>query len=193
MCEAAIDSPSSSYDSRLLSVRSTIVLIGMMGAGKTTVGRRLAKRLDLDFVDSDAEIEKAAQMSVADIFESYGESYFRDGERRVLTRLLDEGTKVIATGGGAFMDAETRKLISGKATVVWLEASLDVLVERTSRRDTRPLLRNGDPKETLSGLLDERTPVYEQADVVVKSSDGPHDTVVTSIIDALMDEGTVRG
>ena len=192
MSEAAIDPHSSSFDSSLLSVRSTIVLIGMMGAGKTTVGRRLAKRLGLDFVDSDAEIEKAAQMSVADIFESYGESYFRDGERRVLTRLLDEGTKVIATGGGAFMDEETRRLISEKSTVVWLEASLDVLVERTARRDTRPLLRSGDPRETLSGLLDTRTPIYEQADIVVKSSDGPHDTVVTAIIEALLEEGTLR-
>lgn len=192
MADDAFDTHAKSPDAKAFSVHNSIVLIGMMGAGKTTVGRRLAKRIGLDFVDSDSEIEKAAQMSVSDIFETYGEEYFRDGERRVLTRLLDGGYKVIATGGGAFMDEETRKIVADKATVVWLEASLDVLVERTSRRDVRPLLREGDPRETLSRLLDVRTPIYRQADVTVKSSDGPHDTVVTAVIDSLIEEGTLR-
>lgn len=160
-----------------------------MGAGKTTVGRRLARRLDLEFADSDFEIEKAAQMTVGDIFSAYGEDYFRDGERRVISRLMDGPPRVLATGGGAFINQETRSLMKDKSITIWLDASLDVLLERTSRRDTRPLLKDGDPKDILKHLLAERGPVYAQADIKIQSSDGPHDTVVNSIIQTLEDRG----
>ncbi len=171
------------------SVARTIVLVGLMGAGKTTVGRRLARRLGLEFADSDFEIEKAAQMTVGDIFSSYGEDYFRDGERRVISRLMDGPPRVLATGGGAFINEETRSLMKEKSITIWLDASLDVLLERTSRRDTRPLLKDGDPKSILKQLLEERGPIYAQADIKIQSSDGPHDMVVNSIIQTLEDKG----
>lgn len=173
-------------------IKQTIVLVGLMGVGKTTVGRRLARRLGLEFADSDFEIEKAAQMTVGDIFSSYGEDYFRAGERRVISRLMDGPPRVLATGGGAFVNAETRTLMKEKGITIWLDASLDVLVERTSRRDTRPLLQDGDPEEILRKLLEERGPVYAQADLKVQSSDGPHDTVVNSIIQKLKNKGLIR-
>lgn len=170
------------------SVERTIVLVGLMGAGKTTVGRRLARRLGLEFADSDFEIEKAAQMTVSDIFSTYGETYFRSGERRVISRLINGPARVLATGGGAFIDAETRAIMKEKSITVWLDADLDVLVERTARRDTRPLLKNGDPKQILENLMLERAPIYAQADIRVRSSDGPHDAVVDSIMQTLAEK-----
>lgn len=171
----------------------TIVLVGLMGAGKTTVGRRLAKRLGLEFADSDFEIEKAAQMTVGEIFETYGEDYFRAGERRVIARLLEGPGRVLATGGGAFVNSETRALMKTEAITVWLDASLDVLVERTARRDNRPLLKNGDPKEILERLMSERGPIYAEADIRIQSSEGPHDEVVETIVRALVEKDLIRG
>ncbi len=171
-------------------VTRPIVLVGLMGAGKTTIGRRLARALGLRFVDSDQEIEKAAQMSIAEIFELYGEAEFRALERRVIDRLMDNKVKVIATGGGAFINRETRKLVRKKAVSLWLDADLDVLVERTSRRNTRPLLLNRDPAEVLGKLLAERGKHYRKADLKVKSEVGPHKAVVAACIHAL--EGHMR-
>lgn len=170
------------------SPQCPIVLVGLMGAGKSTVGRRLAERLDIPFVDADAEIERAAGRSVAEIFEAFGEEAFRDGERRVLARLLDSPEpRVIATGGGAFIDTETRTLIRERSISVWLDADIEILVERTSRRDTRPLLRDGDSREILMRLAAERAPLYAKADIHVKSGTGPHSRVVDAIVDALAD------
>ncbi|WP_262693083.1 shikimate kinase [Kordiimonas aquimaris] len=165
-----------------LGISKTIVLVGLMGAGKTTIGRRLAKRLDLEFIDSDFEIEKAAQMTVSEIFETYGEEDFRAGERRVIARLMEGPAKIIATGGGAFINAETRALIKEHSISIWLDASLDILVERTARRDTRPLLQVEDPRSVLENLLNERSPIYGEADMKVQSCDGPHETVVDAIV-----------
>jgi shikimate kinase len=153
-----------------------------MGVGKSTVGRRLAKRLGLSFVDSDAEIEDAAGYSPAEIFERYGERDFRDGERRLVARLIEGQVRVIATGGGAYVDAQTRKLLNERAITVWLDAPVDILAERTSRRDTRVQLRNGNPKATLERLADERRPSYEEAHIHVKSGDGAHRDVVEAIV-----------
>jgi shikimate kinase len=163
-----------------------IALIGMMGVGKTTVGKRLATRLNLPFVDADHAIVEAAGMSIADIFEAFGEAYFRDGERRVIARLLDGQQKIISTGGGAFINAETRAILLEKARVIWLDADLDTLVERTSRRDNRPLLKTGDPRVILERLLTERIPLYAQAHLRVQSlAATPHETMVESILEAL--------
>ena len=162
-----------------------LVLVGLMGVGKSTVGRRLAKRLGLSFVDSDAEIEDAAGYSAAEVFERYGETDFRDGERRLVARLVEGDVRVIATGGGAFVDPRTRKLLNERAITVWLDAPVAILAERTSRRDTRAQLRNGDPKATLERLSAERRPSYEEAHIHVKSGDGAHKDVVDSIIAAL--------
>ncbi len=170
---------------RQYGVDRTIVLVGLMGAGKTTVGRRLARKLNLPFVDSDHEIEKAAGMSVAEIFECFGEADFRSGERRVIERLLDGRPQIVATGGGAFINEATRALIKDKGLSIWLDADIEVLVERTGRRDTRPLLKTGDPKEILTRLAAERAPFYAQADMKVASSQGPHEDVVADILDAL--------
>lgn len=165
--------------------RGPIVLVGMMGVGKSTVGRRLAARLGLSFVDADEEIEKAAGMSVSEIFERYGETHFRDGERRVIARLMDGAPKVIATGGGAFMQDETRQLILGQATAVWLDADIDVLVDRVSRREGRPLLKNRDPRAVLTELVAVRNPVYALAPIHVKSIAAPHDVAVDRIMEQL--------
>lgn len=162
-----------------------IVLIGLMGAGKSTVGRRLAAQLGLNFVDADAEIEAAAGMTIAEIFDRFGEPYFRDGERRVIMRLIDGRPKVIATGGGAFMNADTRALILSKAIAVWLDASPDVLAERVKRRDTRPLLRNRDPHEVLRELAATRNPVYALAPIHVASHRAPHEATVRAILQAI--------
>ena len=163
-----------------------IVLVGLMGAGKTSVGRRLAAALGANFVDSDDEIVDAAGMSIADIFENLGEAHFRDGERRVLARLMAEAPQVIATGGGAFMNDETRALIKARGVSVWLRAELDTLLKRVSGKATRPLLQSGDPREILAGLMKKRHPVYAEADVVVESYlDDPHEVVVGRIIAAL--------
>ncbi|MEP2827685.1 shikimate kinase [Parvibaculum sp.] len=162
-----------------------IVLVGLMGAGKTTVGRRLARRLDLAFVDTDAEIEEAAGESIPEIFERRGEAAFRAGERRVIARLLDEGPQVLATGGGAFMDPLTRANIAARGISIWLKADLDVLMKRVSKRGDRPLLQTGDPRETMKRLMDQRYPVYAEADITIESLEGPHDAVVEQVIEKL--------
>src|SRR6476661_3532263 len=145
-----------------------IVLVGLMGVGKSTVGRRLAKRLGLSFVDSDAEIEDASGYSAAEVFERYGESDFRDGERRLVARLIEGDIRVIATGGGAYVDPRTRKLLNERAITVWLDAPVDILAERTSRRDTRAQLRNSNPKEVPERLSKERRPSYAEAHIHVR-------------------------
>ena len=168
-----------------LRLTRPVVLVGLMGVGKTTVGRRLAQTLRVPFRDADAEIEAAANMRIADIFGIYGEAAFRDGERKVIERLMAEAPHVLATGGGAFMNEETRALVKAESTSVWLRASLDVLVKRTALRDTRPLLRNGDPREILGRLLKEREPTYALADIAVDSADGPHARTVERVLEAL--------
>ena len=162
-----------------------IVLVGLMGVGKSTVGRRLAKRLGLSFVDSDEEIEDAAGRPAAEIFEQYGERDFRDGERRLVARLVEGEIRVIATGGGAYVDPSTRKLLNERSITVWLDAPVEILAERTSRRDTRAQLRNGDPKAVLRKLDEERRPSYAEAHIHVRSGDGAHRDVVDAIVDAL--------
>lgn len=162
-----------------------VVLVGLMGVGKSTVGRRLAKRLGLSFVDSDAEIEDAAGCPPAEIFERYGERDFRDGERRLVARLIEGEVRVIATGGGAYVDPNTRKLLNERAITIWLDAPVEVLAERTSRRDTRAQLRNGDPKVVLQKLAEERRPSYAEAHIHVRSGDGAHKDVVDAIVSAL--------
>ena len=157
-----------------------------MGSGKSTVGARLAKRLGANFADADVEIERAAGMTIPEIFERLGEAEFRDGERRVIARLMSEGPMVLATGGGAFMAAETREAIAANGAAVWIDADLDTLVRRTSRRNTRPLLARGDPREILAGLMQERYPVYAGAPIKVLSSDDVTAEVVAgSVLDAI--------
>ena len=163
----------------------SLVLIGLMGVGKTTVGRRLAKRLDMEFVDADEEIERAAGLSIQEIFDRFGEEYFRDGERRVIARLIEDDRQVIATGGGAFMNEETRALILENATAIWLDADLDTLISRVSRRNTRPLLKNGDPAVILSDLAAKRNPIYAKAHIQVVGNDSPHEVTVEKIVEAL--------
>lgn len=175
---------------RKLGVRldRPIVLVGLMGAGKSTVGRRLAKRLGLPFIDSDEAIEDAAGFSAGELFERYGDADFRDGERRLVARLVDEGTiRVIATGGGAFINPLTRNLLNERAITVWLDAPIDILAERTGRRNTRPLLRQGSRAGTLERLAEERGPAYSEAHIRVRSGDGAHREVVDSIVKALED------
>lgn len=162
-----------------------VVLVGLMGVGKSTVGRRLAKRLGVPFVDSDSAIEDAAGYTPAEIFERFGEQDFRDGERRLVARLVDGEVRVIATGGGAYVDPRTRELLNDRAITVWLDAPVDILADRTSRRDTRAQLREGDPKVTLERLSTERRTSYEQAHIHVKSGDGAHREVVDAIVEAL--------
>jgi len=157
----------------------------MMGVGKSTVGRRLAKRLGLPFIDSDAAIEDASGLSAAEVFERYGEEDYRDGERRLVARLVDGQVRVIATGGGVFVDPTTRELLNTRAITVWLDAPVDVLADRTSRRDTRPLLRTPDPKSTIERLVRESESAYASAHIHVKSGDGAHRDVVESIVRAL--------
>jgi len=164
-----------------------VVLVGLMGVGKSTVGRRLARRLGLSFVDSDAEIEGAAGYPAAEVFERYGESDFRDGERRLVARLVEGDVRVIATGGGAYVDPRTRKLLNERAITVWLDAPVEILAERTSRRDTRAQLRKGDPKAVLEKLSEERRPSYAEAHIHVRSGDGAHKDVVDAIVAALDD------
>lgn len=163
----------------------TLVLVGMMGAGKTSVGRRLAGVLGVSFRDADVEIETAAGCTINEIFERFGEPAFRSGERKVIARLLSDPPHVLAAGGGAFIDPETRERIKEKAVSIWLRAPLDLLIQRVMRKDTRPLLRNTDSRATLERLLREREPIYAQADIVVESDEGPHDVVVKRIIAAL--------
>ena len=163
----------------------TLVLVGMMGAGKTSVGRRLASGLGVPFKDADAEIELAAGCTINEIFERFGEPAFRDGERKVIARLLAEAPHVLATGGGAFIDQETRTRVKQDAVSIWLRARLDLLMERVLRKDNRPLLRNTDSRATLERLLKEREPFYAQADIIIESDEGPHEAVVRRILAAL--------
>src|SRR5512141_1077166 len=167
-----------------LGTRS-VVLVGMMGAGKSTIGRRLSARLRLPFLDADTEIEAAAGMSIPDIFETHGEPHFRDGEARVIARLLDSGPAVLATGGGAFMREETRHRIRDKAVSVWLKADADIIMKRVKRRADRPLLQTADPAATVGRLIEEREPVYQGADITIWSRDVPHETIVDDCIEAL--------
>ena len=164
-----------------------VVLVGLMGVGKSTVGRRLARRLGLPFVDSDAEIEDASGFTAGEMFERFGEHDFRDGERRLVARLVSGEVRVIATGGGVFVDPRTRQLLNERAITIWLDAPVEVLAERTGRRDTRPLLRNSDPKATLERLSEERRPSYAEAHIHVRSGNGAHREVVDSIVKALED------
>jgi shikimate kinase len=165
-----------------------IVLVGMMGVGKSSVGKRLAGLLRWPFVDADDEIEKAAQMTISEIFEQHGEAYFRDGERRVIARLIQQnandggGPKVIATGGGAFVNPETRRLILERSIAIWLDSDVETLLERTARKDNRPLLRDGDPRKTLTRLREERSPIYAQAPIHVISGNGPHGRTVAKVL-----------
>jgi shikimate kinase len=163
----------------------SIVLVGLMGAGKSTVGRRLASKLGLPFMDADHEIEAAAGMSIPDIFSIYGEDYFRDGERRVIARLLQEGPLVLATGGGAFMSEETRTRVAQSGISVWLKADIDVLMRRVRKRTNRPLLQNSDPEGTMRRLIEIRHPVYATADITVESHEAPHERIVNEIMRSL--------
>jgi shikimate kinase len=163
----------------------SLVLVGMMGAGKSSVGRKLALRLALPFVDADSEIEAAAGMTIPEIFEIRGEPEFRSGEARVIARLLDSGPQVLATGGGAYMNPETRKLIAQKGISIWLKAEFDVLMRRIKRRSDRPLLRTPDPESTLKRLIEERYPVYALADRTIESRDVSHEVIVDEVIEAL--------
>lgn len=162
-----------------------VVLVGLMGVGKSTVGRRLARRLGLSFVDTDEEIEDASGYPAAEVFERFGEQDFRDGERRLVARLVEGDVRVIATGGGAYVDPRTRQLLNERAITVWLDAPVDILAERTGRRDTRAQLRNGDRKAVLERLATERLPSYQEAHIHVKSGDGAHKDVVDAILEAL--------
>lgn len=165
----------------------TIVLVGLMGAGKTCIGRRLAQALDLPFVDADTEIEAAAGCTIPEIFERFGEAEFRDGERRVMARLLEGEPCVLATGGGAFLNPETRARIRERGISIWLRADLETLVARTARRSDRPLLQDGDPKAKLEALVAERHPIYAEADIVVDSANGPPSVTTHRVLDALRD------
>jgi shikimate kinase len=181
------DSADSAFD-------RSIVLVGLMGSGKSAIGRRLAARIGMEFVDADSEIEEAAGLSINDIFEVHGEQAFRDGERRVIARLLSKPPHVLATGGGAFIDPETRKRVKECAFSIWLRADLDVLLRRVSRRDNRPLLKVENKEEVLRQLIEERYPIYEEADIIVQSQDGPHEETVNDVIAALkrLSEGDQR-
>jgi shikimate kinase len=184
---ATEDARSSGTDAalvRALGARS-IVLVGMMGAGKSSIGRRLAARLGLTFVDADSEIEERAGMTIPELFDMHGEAYFRAGEARVLARLLDGGPQVLATGGGAFMNADTRALICVKGISVWLKAEFDLLLRRIKRRNDRPLLQTDDPASRLHELIEQRYPIYALADLTVHSREVPHETIVEEIIAAL--------
>jgi shikimate kinase len=166
--------------------KRSIVLVGMMGAGKSTIGRRLSVRLRLPFMDADSEIELAhAGMTIPEIFAAYGEPYFRDGEARVIARLLDGGPSVLATGGGAFMREETRNRIRDKAVSIWLKADADIIMKRVKRRADRPLLQTADPAATVGRLIEEREPIYQHADITIWSRDVPHEKIVDECIEAL--------
>ncbi|MHA1600484.1 MAG: shikimate kinase [Alphaproteobacteria bacterium] len=168
-----------------LTIPKTIVMVGLMGAGKSCIGRRLAAALGRDFVDADAEIEAAAGCTIEQMFESHGEAAFRDGERRVIKRLLRQAPHVLASGGGAFADPVTREAIHAGAISIWLRADLDILVRRTGRRNTRPLLKRGDPRAILQELMAQRYPAYAEADITVDSVDGPPEVTLNRVLDAL--------
>ncbi len=168
-----------------MRVPRSIVLVGLMGAGKSCIGRRMAARLELPFIDADAEIETAAGCTIEEIFTRHGEAAFRDGERRVIARLLDGPKHVMATGGGSFMDVRTRQAIRDKGISIWIRADLELLLRRTARRNNRPLLKTGDPRQILSGLIDARYPVYAEADIIVESADKPPEVTVQRTMKAL--------
>ena len=176
-----------------MSFNRTVALIGMMGAGKTKVGRLLAQRQGLKFIDADTEIQEAAGCSIEDIFETQGEAVFREGERKVIARLLNGPVHVLATGGGAFQNASTRAVIAERAVSVWLKADLDVLWERVSRRANRPMLKTADPQRTLADLIEKRYPVYALADLTVVSEGGPVEETVVRVEDALRGAGYLAG
>jgi shikimate kinase len=176
-----------STDTPPLRLSRSVVLVGMMGAGKSSIGRRLAARLHIPFTDTDHEIEAAAGASIEQIFEKYGEAEFRKGEKRVIERLLGEPLQVMATGGGAFMDPETRALIQERAISIWLRASVETLLERTSKRQNRPLLKQGNPRDVLQSLMAEREPVYTGADIVIDSDERPTEETVDRVLKALAD------
>ena len=165
--------------------KRSLVMIGLMGCGKSAIGRRLAQRLSLPFVDADEEIEARAGMAITDIFETYGEAHFRDREAKIIASLLKDGPQVLATGGGAFMNAETRAAIAEKGVSIWLKADLAVLMRRVLKRNTRPLLKTADPEAVMRRLMEERYPVYAQADVTIISRDVPHDVILGEIVEAL--------
>jgi shikimate kinase len=178
---------SASREAEILAALGTrlVVLVGMMGAGKSTIGRRLAARLGMPFLDADSEIEAAAGMSISDIFEVHGEPHFRDGEARVIARLLEGGPAVLATGGGAFMREDTRNRVGAKAVSIWLKADADIIMRRVRRRADRPLLQTADPEATVGRLISEREPVYQHADLTIWSREVPHEKVVDECVDAL--------
>ncbi len=186
MSNAHSSLPSDDLATQAGRITRPLVLVGLMGVGKSTIGRRLANALDRSFVDADEEIERAADRSVSEIFEAHGEAYFRDGERRVIARLMEEGHGVIATGGGAFVDAETRALVLEQGLAIWLDCDLDTLVERTSRKNTRPLLKTGDPRQILRDLKEKRSTAYSQAQIHVVTDDGPHEATVARILQELV-------
>lgn len=172
-----------------MALNRTIALVGMMGAGKTSVGRRLAARLGVPFRDADHEIEAAAGLTVAEIFARFGEGHFRDGERKVIARLLEEPPHVLATGGGAFMDEATRSAMANTAFTIWLKAPVGLLLSRVKKRETRPLLKDGDMQATLERLLAAREPVYAKADMTLDSADEPHGAAVDRIVQVLRERG----
>jgi shikimate kinase len=179
-----IESPTMANPQPLRSPK-TVVFVGLMGVGKTCIGRRLAQRLELPFVDADKEIEEAARCTIPEFFERYGEQQFREGERRVILRLLDNPVHVLSTGGGAFMDPQTRAAIRARAISIWLRADLDLMLRRVSRRNDRPLLQVADPRAKLQELIDLRYPVYAEADITVDSMDGPPDATLERVVGAL--------
>lgn len=185
MTDKISDKPCDADALRARLGRRAVVLVGMPGSGKSSIGRRLAQWLGLPFADADAEIEQAAGMSVTDIFASRGEAEFRAGEARVIARLIDERPRVIATGGGAFMNPETRALIGARAVSIWLKAEIPVLLRRVKRKSDRPLLHAADPEAALRRLLSERESAYAEADIVIPSHEGPHEAVVEAIVAAL--------
>ena len=186
------DSPLTPEPPAAQSLGRTVVLVGLMGAGKSVIGRRLAQALGVPFRDADTEIETASSLTISEIFAKHGEAHFREGERRVIRRLLNEPPHVLATGGGAFMNEETRALIAESAVSIWLRAELPVLMRRVSKRNTRPLLANGDPEGTMRRLMEERYPIYATADITIDTEDGPHEEVVNAIIAELHARGLIE-
>ena len=184
MSEENVIRPEASAIKAILGKRS-VVVIGLMGAGKSTIGKRLAQMLGLAFIDADAEIESVSRMSIPELFEAYGEPEFRDLERRVIKRILRTGPRVLATGGGAFMNESTRRTIAKAGVSVWLKADLDVLMERVARKGNRPLLKTANPRATMQELIDRRYPVYAQADVTVQSREEKKDVMALEVIEAL--------
>jgi shikimate kinase len=184
--------PAAETIKRRLGARS-LVMVGLMGCGKSSIGRRLGTRLDIPFIDADDEIEKSAHKTIPEIFADHGEAYFRAGERRVIRRLLANGPQVLATGGGAYMDAETRATVRSTGIAIWLKAELEVLMRRVMKRDNRPLLRVADPEAVMRQLIEARYPVYAEADITIESRDVPHEVIVDDIMAILADHPLIVG